>query len=471
MFNYDAASLVGGPYPQWLPDSSAFFYRRRAAGVTPGSQDFFLHGRVLLHKLQTDPTNDVLIAQAGQRSRIDLPPNGIMTASTTPGSRFVVLLVAVGVERSIAVHVASLASAKAGTPDWHTVATAADQVESVALTANDLYLLRRDRTRGRVVKTSAAAQSLATAIEVVAESDVVLQRVLAAKDGIYVVDRGADGNHVRHLGFDDVLTPIRLPFNGAFSFQSATPDSDGIYFGLENYATPAACYFAVGSKIVDTGLAPPLVDHTQSYVADSVLVTARDGTKVPLDIVRRRDAPKDGARPVLMEAYGAYGHNIDPSCSPRLFPLLDQGAIYAVAHVRGGGELGEDWRKGGFQATKPNTWRDAIDSAQWLIDAGWSARGKMTIWGASAGGVMAGRAVTERPDLWAGGIASVGVMNPLRLEFTPAGKANVVEYGTIRVNTDGGHGHGSPRSQLDEEFATASAFALWAAEASKATKQ
>ena len=136
---------------------------------------------------------------------------------------------------------------------------------------------------------------------------------------------------------------------------------------------------------------------------------------------------------MLLEAYGAYGLNVDPAFTPRYLPLLDLGAVYAVPHVRGGGELGDDWRKGGFQATKPNTWRDAIDSAQWLIDNGWTARGKITIWGTSAGGIVAGRAVTERPDLWAGGIASKGVMNALRMEFTPSGEANVMEYGTIKT--------------------------------------
>jgi prolyl oligopeptidase len=525
LFNYGASVLLGGLYPQWLPDGSGFYYRRLADNARPGTPDFFLNSRSFLHKVGSDPMTDVVIVEVGKSSKMGLPPIAIPMVIAQPGSRFALLIVGYGVQRAMAVYTAPLESAMTSAPTWRAVAASADQIEGVALSGEDIYLLRRDRARGRVLKTSAAAPSLATATEVVPESDAVLDRIVAAKDGIYLVERAAVGTRVRRLGFDGAVTQTNLPFTGLSYFQFASPQSDGLYVSLENYVTPRISSRVNGADAVDTGLAPKPPFATDAYVSETVLVSSRDGTKVPLDITHRRDTRRDGKRPVLLEAYGAYGSNIDPYFDPRIFSFLDEGAIYATAHVRGGGEFGRDWWQAGFQATKPNTWRDAIDCAQWLIDRGWTARGKITIWGTSAGGIMAGRAVTERPDLWAGGIASVGVLNPLRFEFGSAGASNVPEYGSVttlegyralkamdayqairdgvayppmlltagmndqrvivwqpakfvarlqaatiggpvifRVETDQGHGIGSSRSQLDNDVADVGAFALWAAD-------
>lgn len=525
IFNYNAAAIPGSPYPQWLPDSTGFFYRRLADNARPGTPDFYLNSKVLLHKVGADPATDITIVESGKRSKVGLPPITIPMVIAQPGSRYIALIAAAGVGRALAVYTAPLESAMKSAPSWQVVTTMTDQIEGVALAGDDIYLLRRDRSRGRLLKTNAAAPSLATATEIVPESDAVLNRIVTAKDGIYLLERAATGTRVRRWTFDGTLTQAQLPFSGISYFQFASPQSDGLYASLENSVTPDTRLHVTGATAVDIGLAvkPPFA--TDAYVSETVLVTARDGTKVPLDITHRRDAPKDGKRPVVIEAYGAYGENVDPFFTPRMFALFDEGAIYAAAHVRGGGELGADWRLGGFQETKPNTWRDAIDCAQWLIDAGWTGSGKVTIWGISAGGIVAGRAITERPDLWAGAMASVGVMNPLRFEFTQAGQSNVPEYGSIKtlagykalkamdsyhairdgvayppmlltagmndprviawqpakfaarlqaastggpvifkVDTEQGHGIGSGRSQLDNDAADAGAFVLWAAE-------
>jgi prolyl oligopeptidase len=117
---------------------------------------------------------------------------------------------------------------------------------------------------------------------------------------------------------------------------------------------------------------------------------------------------------VLAEAYGAYQYALSPSFQPRLLAFLDAGGVFVAAHVRGGGEYGREWHKGGQNGTKPNTWRDFIDVCQALIDTRVTRSPSLVIKGTSAGGVAVGRALTERPDLFAGAISDVGFMNPLR---------------------------------------------------------
>jgi prolyl oligopeptidase len=254
-----------------------------------------------------------------------------------------------------------------------------------------------------------------------------------------------------------------------------------------------------------------------------VMVTARDGTKVPLSIVYRKGVARDGSAPLYLEAYGAYAIDIDPAFSPRFLAWLDLGGVFAVAHVRGGGELGEDWHKAGQKLTKPNTWHDCIDCAEYLIAEKWTSRSKLAVEGTSAGGIMIGRFLTERPELLAVAVVRVGDSNATRFEFMEAGPANIPEFGTIkdpdgfkglyemdayqhvkdgtnypaillttgvhdprvapwepgkfaarlqtasashrpiilRVETDAGHGIGSTRTQRDVETADTFAFILW----------
>jgi len=254
-----------------------------------------------------------------------------------------------------------------------------------------------------------------------------------------------------------------------------------------------------------------------------VKVKVRDGTLVPLSIVYAKKTAKNGQAPLYLQAYGSYGLDLDPGFGPRVLPWLDLGGVYAVAHVRGGGELGEDWHKAGQKLTKPNTWHDAIDCAEYLIAQGWTSRAKLAVEGTSAGGIMIGRFLTERPDLLAVAIVRVGDSNALRFQFMEAGPANIPEFGSIddaagfqglremdalshvgdgvkypaillttgvndprvapwepgkftarlqaasasgkpvilRVETDAGHGIGSTRKQRDDETADTYAFILW----------
>ena len=119
---------------------------------------------------------------------------------------------------------------------------------------------------------------------------------------------------------------------------------------------------------------------------------------VPFSIVYKRGLRMDGSNPTLLNGYGAYGITIDPFFDPKLLAWLNKGGIYAVAHVRGGGVYGEDWHRWGMKLTKPNTWRDFIACAEYLVDHKFTSSSKLAGEGASAGGITIGRAFTERPD-------------------------------------------------------------------------
>ena len=161
-------------------------------------------------------------------------------------------------------------------------------------------------------------------------------------------------------------------------------------------------------------------------------MTSHDGTQVPLSIVMKKGTRLDGSNPTILYGYGAYGSTDDPFFSPRVYAWIERGGIWATAHVRGGGEYGKAWHEAGRKATKPNTWKDAIALGEWLVANRYTSPAKLAIYGGSAGGIYVGRAITERPDLFAAAVPAVGVMDAVRMESSANGVANVPEFGTVK---------------------------------------
>jgi len=158
--------------------------------------------------------------------------------------------------------------------------------------------------------------------------------------------------------------------------------------------------------------------------------TAKDGAKVPMTVLTV--AGPITARPLLLDAYGSYGVSALPSFNPRQLAFVDAGGTFVECNVRGGGELGDAWRLDGKDANKPNTWRDAIACGEALIAAGYTTKDQLAISGTSAGGIMVGRAATERPDLFAAAISRVADSNAMRSETMVSGPANIPEFGTVK---------------------------------------
>jgi prolyl oligopeptidase len=509
----------------WLPDSSGFFFVRLKAGTRHGDPDHYADSVNWLHRLGADPASDIQVMTKGKDPAVAMQDIDVPVVFAQAGSAIAGGIVARGVLNEVEAYVSPLADAAAGKPSWRAICRFEDDVTSLALRGDDIYFLtHKNAPRFKVLKASAAAPQIAGATEVVAQSTVVLKGLAGAKDAIYVQGLDAGLGKVLRLSPDGVLTTLKLPYAGSVNGLSADPLKDGCWFFLDSWVRPPVLCFGVadGSVTISDLVPKPPIDVSK-YESAEVMVTARDGTRVPLSIIYAKGIQWDGSAPLYLQAYGSYAIDIDPGFSPRFLPWLDLGGVYAVAHVRGGGELGEDWHKAGQKLTKPNTWRDAIDCARYLIANKWTSAGKLAVEGTSAGGIMIGRFLTEAPELLAVAVVRVGDSNATRFEFMEAGPANVPEFGTItepdgfkgllemdayqhvkdgtkypavllttgltdprvapweagkfsarlqsatasgkpvilRVETDAGHGLGSTRKQRDDESADTYAFILW----------
>jgi prolyl oligopeptidase len=191
-------------------------------------------------------------------------------------------------------------------------------------------------------------------------------------------------------------------------------------------------YGADVCALVDTELLPQgKFDAPDWLTSSELVVTSHDGAQVPLSVIHRRDIRLDGKNPTLLSGYGAYGSTSSPHYDPVQLAWLERGGILAIAHVRGGGAFGKPWHHAGRKLTKPNTWKDFIACAEHLVKTGYTSPQTLAGKGGSAGGILIGRAITARSDLFAAAHISVGCTDMLRFETTMNGPPNIPEFGTV----------------------------------------
>jgi oligopeptidase B len=169
-----------------------------------------------------------------------------------------------------------------------------------------------------------------------------------------------------------------------------------------------------------------------NYKAERAFATASDGTKIPISLVYRKGVKLDGSAPMLLYGYGSYGISIPPTFSSRRLSLLDRGVIYAIAHIRGGGELGEEWRQAGRMMNKLNTFTDFIASAETLVKMKYTSSDRLVIEGGSAGGLLMGAVSNMRPDLFKAVVSHVpfvDVLNTMLDATLPLTTSEYIEWG------------------------------------------
>jgi prolyl oligopeptidase len=234
---------------------------------------------------------------------------------------------------------------------------------------------------------------------------------------------------------------VPTAFQGAANLAAADAHEAGVLFSLEGWIQPSRLYRydPQTNSSRDTGLIPPLALDTSQLEAEEVEAVSYDGTRVPLSIVHRKGLAKDGQRPTLMLGYGAYGISYDPEFVSIFIAWLERGGVFAVAHIRGGGELGEDWHLAGQKQTKLNTVFDFIACGEYLIAQHYTTSRYLAGQGASAGGITVGGALTWRPDLFGVILDDVGLTDMLRVETTPNGPPNISELGSVKTEA-GFHG-------------------------------
>ncbi|MFO7745533.1 MAG: prolyl oligopeptidase family serine peptidase [Psychroflexus sp.] len=331
---------------------------------------------------------------------------------------------------------------------------------------------------------------------------------------------------VKQYDYDgELVREVELPGAGSVGGFGGKEDAEELYYSFTNYTTPGTIYKYDPDNGTSEVYQKPNIDFdTEAYESKQIFYTSKDGTKIPMIITHKKGIELDGSHPTMLYGYGGFNISLTPSFSTANTVWLENGGIYAVANLRGGGEYGKEWHNAGIKMKKQNVFDDFIAAAEYLIEEDYTSSDKLAIRGGSNGGLLVGATMTQRPDLVQVALPAVGVLDMLRYHTFTSGAGWAYDYGTseddpemfeylrgysplhninegteypatlvttgdhddrvvpahsfkfaaelqskqagdnptlIRIETDAGHGAGKPTSKIIQEYADIFAFTFY----------
>jgi prolyl oligopeptidase len=419
----------------WSADGKGFYYARYDAPA-PGRELAAVNKnqKLFYHRLGTAQAEDPLVYQ-----RPDDPELGFGAAVSDDG-RYLVLTVWKGTDTRNRIYVRDLELTDAPFvklfDDFDARYEVVDNVGTLFYVSTD-----KDAPRGRVVTVDLSTFEKALAADptakpvltdVIPQSSDVITAVGMIADRLvvrYMVDAAEEARIFTLAGKPE--EQIALPTLGLLGgFTGKRTDTETFYaFTSFTYPTTVFRYdFAAGRSTV---FRKPAVDFDPAaYETTRVFYASKDGTRVPMFLVRRSGMKPDGRNPTWLYGYGGFDVPLGPSFSPARIAWLECGGLYAQASIRGGSEYGEEWHKAGMLGKKQNVFDDFIAAAEWLVKSRWTSPAHLGIVGGSNGGLLVGAVLNQRPDLFGAAVPEVGVMDMLRFNKFTIGWAWVSDYGS-----------------------------------------
>ena len=323
--------------------------------------------------------------------------------------------------------------------NWKPLYRKEDKIREFVLDDNDnlFFLTAKNASNYKIGVTSLKNPDFSAYKTLVEEdSTSVITDMVLTSDGLFFV-KTKNGVQAKLFRLNNtVVEEISIPkASGNIYLSSNGSKFKQLWIRIEGWTNELERYeynFESNTFINKSNYSSSINVNTKDFVVEEIEVPSYDGELVPLSIIYKKGMQLEAKNRILMTGYGAYGISDSPYLDKYMYHWVNNGGIYAIAHVRGGGEKGDKWHKGGQKLTKPNSWKDFIACTEYLINKKYSSPDKIAVWSASAGGILIGRAVTERPDLYAAAIIQVGILNTLRNEFAANGQNGIKEFGTVK---------------------------------------
>jgi prolyl oligopeptidase len=417
---------TGGGSAAWNADGTGIFYTRYPhAGERPEG-DLHFYQQVWFHKLGTPVNADTY--ELGN----DFPRIAEIELAASEDGQWLLATVANGDGGDYAHYLRNAAGS------WQQLTQFKDGVKAMKFGKDAaLYLLStKDAPRGKILRLPLAGPDLAKAVVVVPEGRGVVSEYEPSASGLYLaVMEGGPSRLWFYPKNPQSGSPVEVPalpvssVSGLHCWQG-----DEVLFSNTSFLAPPGWYeWAPGMKQPRaTALQMTSPANFDDIEVVREFATSKDGTKIPISIMRKKGIKLDGKNPTLLTGYGGYGINLTPAFSSTRRIWFDAGGVYAVANLRGGGEFGEAWHFGGNLTHKQNVFDDFIACAEHLIQRKYTSPDKLAVMGASNGGLLMGAFLTQRPDLARAVVSRVGIYDMLRVELDPNGAFNTTEFGSVK---------------------------------------
>jgi prolyl oligopeptidase len=408
----------------WKKDGSGVYYTRLPDKGERPDEDLLFYQQVYFHKLGTSYKEDRYITgeQFPKIAEVELEMSGdgklmIVTVANGDGGEFEHFIVD---EQENVTQITQLDDL---IPDLHFGAD------------NSLYFLsHKNSPMSKVLHLPPGETDLSKATTLVEESDVSIMSMYPGETKLYLRDIVGGPNQIRVFDLKTAEQFV-IPSDPISSVgYLKTFEDDKLLFRSISYFDPEAWF--VYDPETNSIKSTPFVSTSPADFSDFVVyrefAKSKDGTKVPVNIMHRKDIVKDGNNPTILFGYGGYGISIRPYFMVKLHLWLEQGGIYVIANLRGGGEYGKEWHWASSLTKKQNVFDDFAACAEHLFKFGYTTPEKLVIRGRSNGGLLMGAALTQHPEYYRGVVSTVGIYDMLRVELDPNGEFNIPEYGTVK---------------------------------------
>ena len=415
---------TAGGSAAWNADGTGVYYTRFPRKGERPDADLNFYQQVYFHKIGTPDSEDTY--SIGK----DFPRIAEIALEAARDGKYVLATVANGDGGDFAHYLLA--------PDgtWKQITQFSDEIKIAHLGRdNALYLVSRaGAPRGKILRLPLDVPELKNAAEIVAAGDAVIERIVPTSDALFVGDLLGGPSQIRRFdlnGKNETIIP--LPQISAVQEMLALEDGSLLFRDI-SYTEPAAWFNCPSQKTepVKTALRSTSPVSFADIEVRREFATSKDGTKIPLNILFRKDTKRNGQNPTLLYGYGGYGISMSPNFDFTRRLWFDRGGIYVVANIRGGGEFGEGWHKAGNLTKKQNVFDDFAAAAEYLIKEKYTRPEKLAIQGGSNGGLLMGAMITQHPELTRAVVSSVGIYDMLRVELAPNGAFNITEFGTVK---------------------------------------
>ena len=423
----DVVPRVNGPTAggdvAWKADGSGFFYSRYPREGERPADSLRFYQQVYFHVLGTPTEQDTYVI--GDQ----FPAIAEVAFETSPENKYIITRVANGDGGEFDHYLLEPSG------EWKQITHYEDGIPTVEFGPdNSLYLLsHKDAPRGKILHLALGRTNIEEAQVVIPESEVVIDAFVVTENRIFVSDVVGGPSQIRVLDREGAFqntVPI-LPVSAVDGLVGM--GGDKVLFKNQNHTTPDAIYTFEPSEGSPMRTAMQTVSPAEFSDVEVIreFATSRDGTRVPMSIIRRKGTVLNGNNPTVLYGYGGYGSTQRPTYDRNISLWLDNGGVYVRTNLRGGGEFGEDWHKAGNLTNKQNVFDDFAACAQYLIDQKYTNPDRLAIRGGSNGGLLVGAVMMQHPDLFKAVVCEKGVLDMLRVELGPNGAFNVTEYGTV----------------------------------------
>ena len=417
--------IPGAKYaePDWVPDGSGFYYEwlptdpAIPVDARPG------YTEIRYHKLGTDPAKDRVVREKTG------DPATFLASTLSRDGRWHIVYVQHGWS-AVDVYVQDIKSGKGFEP----LVVGQPHVYNVTVEKDKFYVYTNENAdKYKVMGGSTRDWKKENWKEIIPEDAASTLQNVSVYGGQLALSYLKDSTSVLKTAKLDGTAPreIPLPGLGAVSAFSGDPSEDTAYIQYSDFLNPRQVYaYSISKGTTKPWASVTLPIDAAPYVTEQLWYTSKDGTRVPMFVIHRKDAPRDGNNPTMLYGYGGFNVSLVPNFRASIYPFLEAGGIYAIANLRGGGEYGEAWHEAGMGAKKQNVFDDFTAAAEFLIKDGWTNSERLAINGGSNGGLLMGAAMTQHPELYKAVVCQVPLLDMVRYHLFGSGRTWIPEYGS-----------------------------------------